>query len=217
MVRPFSLYHHRRDHQDAAGIPLQFEKQKNSSKILPTDPWTKRRASGTVRIDANTPAAAEVAADEECCVRDSQFGIHLNPISNWSTTSALSFNRAPTKLQSTPFLFQSYSKTNINFICCFITGRRRPETGGWPEGWCGPSLSIMISSLPHCPLHLAVYFFFYPDRQSVSWIRSSNCPERLGHQADENQIRQRRIRINLLILPCTHRIFFKIKIINDHI
>ena len=96
MVRPFSLYHHRRDHQDAAGIPLQFEKQKNSSKILPTDPWTKRRASGTVRIDANTPAAAEVAADEECCVRDSQFGIHLNPISNWSTTSALSFNRAPT-------------------------------------------------------------------------------------------------------------------------
>ena len=77
--------------------------------------------------------------------------------------------------------------------------------------------SIMISSLPHCPLHLAVYFFFYPDRQSVSWIRSSNCPERLGHQADENQIRQCRIRINLLILPCTHRIFFKIKIINDHI
>ena len=70
MVRPFSLYHHRRDHQDAAGIPLQFEKQKNSSKILPTDPWTKRRASGTVRIDANTPpAVAEVAADEECCVQ----------------------------------------------------------------------------------------------------------------------------------------------------
>ena len=69
MVRPFFFsYHHRRDHQDAAGIPLQVEKQKKSSKILPTDPWTKRRASGTVRIHANTPAAAEVAADE-CCVQ----------------------------------------------------------------------------------------------------------------------------------------------------
>ena len=59
-----NVYHHRRDHQDASVISLQVTK---SSTILPTDPWTKRRASGTVRVHANT-AAAEVAADE-CCVQ----------------------------------------------------------------------------------------------------------------------------------------------------
>jgi len=39
-----NVYHHRRDHQDASGIPLQVKK---SSTILPTDHWTKRRASAT--------------------------------------------------------------------------------------------------------------------------------------------------------------------------